>query len=95
MKNLLEVVAIKQLCRRAGVERVECGPKGAVISFRDNTHANPAGLVTLINRRIEAFKLRPDQKLLFRSRWETPASRLRGARSLLTELAKLAAAGRT
>ena len=34
VENLLQIVAVKQLCRDAGVERVEAGPKGAVISFR-------------------------------------------------------------
>ena len=33
---LLEVVAVKQLCRKAGVEKVDAGPKGAVLSFRNN-----------------------------------------------------------
>ena len=42
-----KIVAIKALCRRANVEKIEAGPKGAVLSFRDNTFANPEGLIAL------------------------------------------------
>src|SRR5712692_11041530 len=34
--NLLEIIAIKRLCRDAGIEKVDAGPKGAVFTFRDN-----------------------------------------------------------
>jgi transcription-repair coupling factor (superfamily II helicase) len=91
VNNLLEVVAIKQLCRAAGVERVEAGPKGAVIGFRDNTFARPAALVAFIARQGNAFKLRPDQRLVYRRTWETPADRLNGVRDLCRALAKIAA----
>ena len=43
VENLLQIIAIKRRCREAGVERVEAGPKGAVITLRGNRFANPAG----------------------------------------------------
>ena len=39
--QLLKVVAIKGLCRQANVAKIDVGPKGAVISFRDDRFANP------------------------------------------------------
>ena len=45
--QLLKVVAIKGLCRQANVAKIDVGPKGAVVSFRDDRFANPAGLVGL------------------------------------------------
>ena len=36
VKQLLEIVAIKALCKRANVEKVEAGPKGIIVAFRDN-----------------------------------------------------------
>ena len=41
--NLLEIIAIKRLCRDAGVDKVEAGPKGALIAFRQDRFANPLG----------------------------------------------------
>ncbi|MCB1493128.1 MAG: transcription-repair coupling factor, partial [Rhodobiaceae bacterium] len=43
--QLVEVMRIKLLCRRAGVDKVDAGPKGATLSFRDNRFENPHGLV--------------------------------------------------
>src|SRR5262249_21134695 len=64
VKTLLKVVAIKQLCRAAGVEKIEVGPKGATISFRNNAFANPSGLIGHITSRAAFMKVRPDQKLV-------------------------------
>jgi transcription-repair coupling factor (superfamily II helicase) len=43
VKHLLEIVAIKALCRIALVEKIDAGPKGAMLSFRNNTFPNPVG----------------------------------------------------
>ena len=43
VENLLAVVTIKQFSKRAGVDKVEAGPKGAVISFRNNEFVNSCG----------------------------------------------------
>ena len=90
VNNLLEVVGIKALCRRAGIERLEAGPKGAVIGFRDNLFADPSGLVAFITRHGGTCKLRPDHKLVFRRDLETPGDRLIGVRELVSDLARIA-----
>ncbi|MBV8651820.1 MAG: transcription-repair coupling factor, partial [Alphaproteobacteria bacterium] len=93
--NLLEIIAIKRLCRDAGVEKVEAGPKGAVFTFRNNSFANPAGLVDFIHRQVGTAKLRPDQKLVLIRAWDETHARLTGVNRLLQDLAKIAAAGNT
>jgi transcription-repair coupling factor (superfamily II helicase) len=90
VENLLRVVAIKQLCREAGVEKIDAGPKGAVVSFRNNTFANPAGLVEFITRNSILAKLRPDHTLVYKRRWDTPGERLDGVRTLVGTLAEVA-----
>jgi transcription-repair coupling factor (mfd) len=90
VNNLLQVVAIKRFCREAGIEKIDAGPKGAVIAFRGNVFADPAGLVRFIARQANTCKLRPDQKLVFRRDWETSKDRLKGVRGLVGELAKIA-----
>src|SRR5204862_6658432 len=42
VEHLLQIVAIKSLCRQANVEKIETGPKGAGAGCRDTTLANPA-----------------------------------------------------
>ena len=90
VENLLNVIAIKQLCREANVAKLDAGPKGAVIAFHNDEFANPAALVAFIGAQAGLVKLRPDQRLVYRRNWETAQARLEGARRLLNDLAKVA-----
>ncbi len=78
-QQMLDIVAIKALCRRANVAKIDAGPKGAVISFRDDSFANPAGLISFIQKEGPAARVRPDMKVVFFEDWEDPeaASRAR------------------
>jgi transcription-repair coupling factor (superfamily II helicase) len=89
VENLLQIVTIKQLCRRAGVEKVEAGPKGAVLAFRDNRFARPEALVGFIQNNSGTVKLRPDHRLVFMRAWDDPRMRANGVQKLLEELAAL------
>src|SRR5215469_11675963 len=90
--NLLEIIAIKRSCHDAGIEKLEAGPKGAVVSLRENRFANPAGLVDLIQRHAGTLKLRPDQKIVYLRDWHDAKTRLTGAARLAQALAKIARA---
>jgi transcription-repair coupling factor (superfamily II helicase) len=88
VEHLLQIVAIKALCRQANVEKIEAGPKGAVVTFRDNTFANPERLIKFIGD--EGARVRPDQKVVFIDDWEQAEDRLRGTRQILRKLVELA-----
>ena len=92
VENLLSVIAIKQLCRDAGVEKVEAGPKGAVLSFRDNHFANLEGLVEFIQAEAGAVKLRPDHRLVCMRDWAKGEARIAGVERLMRGLAAIAGA---
>ena len=88
--SLLKVVAIKGLCREANVAKIDVGPKGAVASFRNDEFANPLDLMQFVAKNSLIWKVRPDQKVVVKGEWETPAQRLDAAEKILTQLAKLA-----
>ena len=90
VQHLLKIVAIKALCRQANVEKIEAGPKGAVITFRDNSFANPDALVAFIRKQGASARVRPDMKVVFFDEWERPEERLKGATAILRSLADLA-----
>jgi transcription-repair coupling factor (superfamily II helicase) len=90
VRYLFKVAAIKAYCRRANVEKVDAGPKGAVISFRDNKFAEPDRLVSFIRQHGQAARVRPDMKVVFFQDWETPEERLKGTGEILHQLAGLA-----
>ena len=90
VRYLFKVAAIKAYCRRANVGKVDAGPKGAVIAFRDNSFAHPERLVTFIRQHGQAAKVRPDMKVVFFQDWDTPEERLAGTTEILRQLANLA-----
>jgi transcription-repair coupling factor (superfamily II helicase) len=96
VEHLLQIVAIKALCRRANVEKLEAGPKGVVLSFRDNVFTNPDGLLAFIRERGASVRMRSDpkdaknQQLVFFDDWERPEDRLKGTAAILRKLAGIA-----
>lgn len=89
VENLLQIVAIKRWCKAAGVEKLEAGPKGGLLSFRDNRFAKPERLIDFITRRANIITLRPDHRLVYRQDWSTEGARVSGARKLVQQLANL------
>ena len=90
VEHLLKIVTIKKLCRDANVEKVEAGPKGVVIGFRNGEFANPTGLVEFISTHQKTVKLRPDQTVFYSRNWPDAEDRLAGTNKLLKDLVALA-----
>jgi transcription-repair coupling factor (superfamily II helicase) len=90
VQHLLDIVAIKALCRYAQVEKIEAGPKGATLAFRNNSFPNPAGLVRLIAEHQSTMRVRPDRKVVIARDWPTPEARLKGVQTTLGQLVRLA-----
>ncbi len=90
VEHLLKIVYIKSLCRRANVEKIDAGPKGIVISFREQHFANPPGLIKFIQDEGSLAKIRPDQKIVLSRDWPGPDDRLKGTAVVLTKLAQIA-----
>lgn len=89
--HLLQIVAIKGICRRAGIAKIDAGPKGAVLSFRNDQFANVAGLVEFVSQSPYDVKLRPDQKFVYRQTWHDEKARLKGSRKIAEIIAEIAA----
>jgi transcription-repair coupling factor (superfamily II helicase) len=91
VKNLLDVMQIKHLCKQAGIERIDGGPKGAVLSFRKNHFAAVDKLLAYMNSQMGTLKLRPDQKLTYLRAWDDVKLRMQGVRALAQDLADMVA----
>ena len=70
VETLLLVVRIKALCKRAGIARLDGGPKGATVQFHHDKYANPAGLVQFLHAQNGAAKVK-DNKIVVRRDWPT------------------------
>ena len=89
VKQLLQIIKIKNLCYKAGIEKIEAGKKGAIVSFHKNQFSNPAGLVEFINQHSGKVKLRPDHKLVQIAKWDSPQERLDACASFASSLAEV------
>ncbi|MEM7043735.1 MAG: transcription-repair coupling factor [Pseudomonadota bacterium] len=90
-EQLLKLIGIKQLCRQAGVAKVDAGPKGTVIAFHEHRFAKPERLVGWIAQNSGHVRLRPDHHIVVSGVTSSPDERLKQVRGLIDELARLAA----
>jgi transcription-repair coupling factor (superfamily II helicase) len=86
--NLLQVMTLKRVCREAGVEKLDAGPKGMVLTFRGNSFSNPGGLIPWIGSRAGAIRLRPDHKLVVSGDMDL-SRRIKVAKDILGNLSRL------
>ncbi|MFO1106123.1 MAG: transcription-repair coupling factor [Amaricoccus sp.] len=87
--TLMLVVRIKVLCKRAGIAKLDGGPKGATVMFHNDKYASPAGLVQFLNDQKGAAKIK-DNRVVIRRDWPEPKARLVGAFGIARDLAGLA-----
>ncbi|MBX3509796.1 MAG: transcription-repair coupling factor [Hyphomonadaceae bacterium] len=87
--QLIAVAALKALCRRCQIAKLDAGPKGAVLTFRDGGFPDPMALVRYVQERPDDFKMRPDGKLVVQGGWVEASSRLKALRTVLEAMARL------
>ncbi|WP_085867345.1 transcription-repair coupling factor [Pseudoruegeria aquimaris] len=91
VNTLLLVVRIKAMCKRAGISKLDAGPKGATIQFHNDKFASPQGLVEFITDQRGLAKVK-DNKIVVRRDWKTEADRIKGAFAIARDLAEKVAA---
>ena len=87
------IVRIKAMAKRAGISRLDAGPKGATISFHNDKFANPAGLVDFLKAQGPAAKVQGTRIVLV-GEMKTEADRIKGAFNIARDLAEVLKAAR-
>ncbi|WP_353205301.1 transcription-repair coupling factor, partial [Sphingomonas sp.] len=88
--NLIRIIEIKLNAKKAAVAKMDVGPKGALVTFFDNSPPNIEGLLAWVAKLDGVARLRPDSKLVVTRSWGDPKARLHGALQLSKGLAKAA-----
>ncbi|OSP55300.1 transcription-repair coupling factor [Pseudoruegeria sp. SK021] len=86
VNTLLLVVRIKTECKKAGIARLDAGPKGATIQFHNDKFASPAGLVAFVHAQDGMAKVK-DNKIVVRRDWAKEADKIRGSFAIARDLA--------
>ena len=87
--QLLDITAVKILCKKLGVAKVAAGPKGALLAFRDRAPLDGAKLIAYVQSQPSRLKLRPDMKLVVSGSWSDAAARLAAVKNLLRDMSAL------
>ncbi len=89
-ENLLRVIEIKLNAKRACIAKIDVGPRGALVTFQNDSFPNIPALLAYVDRLQGTAKLRPDNKLVITRAWSDGKARLNGALQLSKGLAKAA-----
>ena len=87
VNTLMLVVRIKAMCKRAGIAKLDGGPKGATIQFHNDKFASPEGLVSFIQDQNGLAKVK-DNKIVVRRDWKRDADKIKGAFAIARDLAE-------
>ena len=87
VNTLMLVVRIKAMCKRAGIGKLDAGPKGVVIQFHNDKFASPRGLVAFITDQKGAAKVK-DNKIVIARDWASEADKIKGAFGVAKDLAE-------
>ncbi|SNT25563.1 transcription-repair coupling factor [Antarctobacter heliothermus] len=87
VNTLLLVVRIKAMCKRAGIAKLDGGPKGATIQFHQDKFASPEGLVAFIKAQDGLAKVK-DNKIVVRRDWKRDKDKIQGAFAIARDLAE-------
>lgn len=91
VNTLMLVVRIKAMCKKAGIAKLDGGPKGATVQFHNDKFASPDGLVSFIQSQKGQAKVR-DNKIVVLRDWKTDVEKIKGAFSIARDLAEHAGA---
>ena len=87
VNTLMLIVRIKSMCKRAGISRLDAGPKGATVQFHNDKFANPAGLVDFLKTEGAAGRVAGNKIVLMRD-WKSEGDRIKGAFAIARDLAE-------
>lgn len=87
VNTLMLVVRIKAMCKRAGISKLDGGPKGATIQFHNDKFASPEGLVKFIHDQRGLAKVK-DNKIVVQRDWKTDADKIKGGFAIARDLAE-------
>jgi len=86
IKALFEIAELRLIAERLGIMKIDFGPQGGRVEFSEQTRANPAALIRLIQARSRDYRMEGPRKLRILMQEPDETARFQEIRSLLGEL---------
>ena len=93
VNTLMLIVRIKAMCKRAGIAKLDAGPKGATIQFHNDRFTNPSGLVDFLKAQGGAARVNGNRVVLT-GEMKSEGDRIKGAFAIARDLAEVVKAGK-
>jgi transcription-repair coupling factor (superfamily II helicase) len=87
VNTLMVIVRIKALCKKAGMSRLDVGPKGATVQFHNDKFANPVGLVDFMKAQGPAARIQGN-KIVLMGEMKGESDRIKAAFAIAKDLAE-------
>ena len=85
VNTLMLVVRIKSMCKRAGIAKMDGGPKGATLQFHNDKFASPQGLAEFVRNQRGLAKVKGN-KIVVRRNWAKDSDKIKGAFAIARDL---------
>ena len=86
VKNLFEVAELKLLAEKIGIDKLDFGAQGGRLVFSENTAADPAVVIQLMQESLGRCMMQGPQKLRITAQEEDDRERFKESRQLLEKL---------
>ncbi len=86
VKDLVQKILLKVLCKKIGVQRLELTDQAAVLTFHERTCVKPETITTLVQKDPGRFRLMPDHVLRAKAVSSGLTDPLEDTKKLLQEL---------
>ncbi|MFD2165981.1 transcription-repair coupling factor [Thalassotalea euphylliae] len=85
-KNLVHVAKLKLKAQQYGIAKIDAGPAGGAIEFKDNTNIDPMKIIGLMQSKPKMYKMEGANKLKFTKASDDAQTRFTLIQTILAEL---------
>ncbi|MEM6603152.1 MAG: TRCF domain-containing protein, partial [Pseudomonadota bacterium] len=89
VNNLLNIIILKNACRKAHIAKFDAGEKGMLITFYNDHFPQPEKLLLWIQEKKGKAKMRPDHRLALSQKMLTTAEKFKISLKVITQIGKL------
>ena len=88
LQLFVKLITIRNLCKQAGIERIDCNSKEVTVRFRNKNFVSPVKLLEYVNKQPGRIRILNNGLVIIRH-WSTDTGRVAGIHAITKELADI------